>query len=707
MRLRKDAYLKHVHKLSQPVSSLKGIGPKRALWFNQKGIRTVLDLFFFTPIRYEDRTRISPITEAEDGDQVVVRGKVIQGGEDRFYPSRKRLFKIRIRDKEGILELIWFQYRKPHLTLFAVPGKDLIAYGRVRRDRGRKQMVHPEVRMVAAPGDSTDYRLGIYPTYSVIRGISTSAVRSTIRGALETYLPSLVDPVPGVITADLGFPDLPTAIRHVHFPPIGSSVDHLNEFDTPYHRRLTFDRFFVVMLIITYLKRCRDRRSGPIWRIWPGLWEDLDLWLPFKLTTHQVRAVNDMIHDFTCGKAMNRLLIGDVGCGKTVVAAVAAHISVRNGHQVALMVPTQVLASQHLEYFSSLSDTMGFRPVLLTSRLKKAEREDIHEGIRHGVTNLVIGTQSLIQEGVSFSRLGLIIIDEQQRFGVRERALMDRKGENPHLLVMTATPIPRTLAITVYGDMDISVIAEYPMKRTPVATQLVTEEEKRGVFQALKRRLSQGQQAFVICPAIEASEDEHLKDAVEMAGKLKKILTPPFRIGLIHGRLSAEEKDAVMDDFRKGLIDLLVGTTVVEVGVHVPKATLMVIEHPERFGLSQLHQLRGRIGRGLEPGLCFLMASKNLSEKAVSRLKTLVENHDGFEIAQKDLEQRGHGEFIGMRQAGVGELDLSEMIRESELLSKAKEAAQRVIDDDPGLSKPEHGPLRVFVESVLARPLDL
>jgi ATP-dependent DNA helicase RecG len=284
---------------------------------------------------------------------------------------------------------------------------------------------------------------------------------------------------------------------------------------------------------------------------------------------------------------------------------------------------------------------------------------------------------------------------------------MERKGENPHLLVMTATPIPRTLAITIYGDMDISVIAEYPMKRTPVLTQLVTEEQKRSVFEELKRRLSKGQQAFVICPVIEASEDEDVKDAVEMARKVKSILSPPFRIGLIHGRLPAEEKDAVMDDFRKGLIDLLVGTTVVEVGVHVPKATLMVIEHPERFGLSQLHQLRGRIGRGLEPGLCFLMAFRNLSEKAVSRLNTLVENHDGFDIAQKDLEQRGHGEFTGMRQAGVGELDLSEMIRESELLSKAKEAAQGVIDDDPGLSRPENGPLRVFVESVLSRPLDL
>ncbi len=404
---------------------------------------------------------------------------------------------------------------------------------------------------------------------------------------------------------------------------------------------------------------------------------------------------------------MNRLLHGDVGCGKTVVAAAAAYICALNSMQVAIMVPTQVLADQHLEYFSGLSDKMGFRPILLTGRLKEAERRDICDKIGNGQYNLVIGTQSLIQERLSFPKLGLVIIDEQHRFGVRERALMERKGENPHLLVMTATPIPRTLAITVYGDMDMSIIKGYPAGHKPVVTRLIPEREKRRVLEILKERMSAGHQAFVICPVIEGSEDVDLKNAVEMAQKLRKIFQPSFRIGLIHGRLPSDERGQTMNDFRKGLIDLLVGTTVIEVGVHVPGATAMIIEHPERFGLAQIHQLRGRVGRGSERGICLLMLSSNLPERTLPRLKTLVESHDGFEIAQKDLELRGQGELTGTKQAGMGELEFTEMMREPELLLKAKREAENLIDSDPDLFHPENATLKAIIESVLAKPQDL
>jgi ATP-dependent DNA helicase RecG len=418
-------------------------------------------------------------------------------------------------------------------------------------------------------------------------------------------------------------------------------------------------------------------------------------------------AVQDIMKDFAVGKPMNRLLLGDVGCGKTAVAAVAAHVSIRNNRQVAIMAPTQVLASQHLAYFTALSKKMGFRPVLLTSGLRKAVRQEAYRKIRDGAHNLVIGTQSLIQEALLFSDLGLVIIDEQHRFGVRERALIDRKGTHPHLLVMTATPIPRTLAITIYGDMDISLIRGYPKGRREVVTRVVTEGEKRDLFELVKRRLHEGHQAFVICPVIEGSEDQDLKNAVEMAENLRKVLSPPFRVGLIHGRLSPDVKETIMADFRNTLIDLLVGTTVIEVGVHVPKATVMIIEHPERFGLAQLHQLRGRVGRGTERGECFLIVSSNLSESAISRLQILVDSHDGFEIARKDLEQRGHGELTGIRQTGIGELDVMEMMREPDLLSTAKQEAHRLMEADPELSDPENHLLRAFVESILAKPLDL
>lgn len=708
MIVKRASPFKQIQKLTQPLISLRGVGAKKAALFAQKGLHTVLDLLFYLPFRYEDRTRISPINHVEEGIPVLVKGRVVSGREERFYPSRKRLFKILIRDMESRLELLWFQYKKPHLARYATAGTELLAFGRVQTHRGRRQMVHPDITPADAHGvEAGDGGMGFYPVYPFIQGISPNLLRSMMRRALDEYLTTLVDPVPEDVISRLALPHLAGALEHVHFPSGESSFEQLNRFDTPFHKRLIFDRFFLVMLTMAFRKRFKERRKSPSFSIPSGLTDDLKGFFSFRLTPHQLRAVEDMVKDFTRGKCMNRLLLGDVGCGKTVVAAVAAYISIRNKHQVAIMVPTQELANQHLEYFLDLAPRMGFRPVLLTGKLKKAERQDVYEKIATAKVNLVIGTQSLIQKAVRFARLGLVVIDEQQRFGVRDRASMDRKGENPHILVMTATPIPRTLAITFYSDMDLSFIEGYPEGRQSVITELVTDMEKRRVFEILKHRMSEGQQAFVICPVIEGSEDTDLKNAMEMAEKLKKIFPSPFRIGLVHGRLSSDEREKVMNDFRKGLIHLLVGTTVIEVGVHVPRATVMVIEHPERFGLSQLHQLRGRVGRGEERGLCLLMTSKNLPEKSKSRLHTLVENHDGFEIAKKDLALRGQGELTGMRQAGMGDLDLPEMMRESELLLTAKREAHRLIDSDPELLRPENNYLKGMVDAILAKPLDL
>jgi ATP-dependent DNA helicase RecG len=360
-----------------------------------------------------------------------------------------------------------------------------------------------------------------------------------------------------------------------------------------------------------------------------------------------------------------------------------------------------------MNYFSGLPEEMGFRPIILTGDLKKGEREDVYKGIKTGQYNLIIGTHSLIQERLAFLELDLAIIDEQHKFGVKQRALMDRKGNNPHILVMSATPIPRTLAITLYADMDISMIREYSEGHNPVATYLVEEQQKRQVFDELIKRMSAGQQAFVICPVIEESEDQDLKGTQEMEERLKKILSPPFRTGIIHGRLSPDERDSVMHAFHKGEIDLLVGTTVIEVGVDVPDATIMVIEHPERFGLAQLHQLRGRVGRGKEAGVCFLMLSGAITEKALARLNVLAETNDGFEISQRDLELRGHGELTGTRQSGAGELDLSEIIAYQDLLIEAKHEAQDLVESDPDLSQPAHHNLRNMIDMILKKPMDI
>jgi len=701
----KDSHLKQIQNLTLPLTHLKGVGSKRALSLSQKGLHTILDLLFYMPIRYEDRTRISPINEIEEGVPVLVHGKVVFGREEKFYPSRKRLFKILIKDKEMDLELLWFHYRKPHLTRFVIPNTELLAYGSIKRNRGKMQMIHPEITIVGRKGANEN--LGFYPVYSSVQGISSHILRSLINNSLDNYLDYVLDPIPGEILCRLGLPDLRQAIKHVHSPPLETSIDTLNSFDTPFHNRLVFDRFFLVMLSIASRKRSRERVSIPSFAVSWELSKDLERFFPFKLTSHQMQAIEDIERDFTGGQPMNRLLQGDVGCGKTVVATVAAYMAVQNNRQVAIMVPTQVLANQHMDYFSNLPENMGFRPALLTGSLKEKERRDLYDEIRNGLYNLVIGTHSLIHEEFSFSELSLVIIDEQHRFGVRQRSLMDKKGKNPHLLVMTATPIPRTLAITVYGDMRISVMKEYPRGHIPVETHIANEGRKRWVFEKLRERMNAGQQAFVICPVIVGSEDTDLKSAQDMAKKLRKILKPSFRIGLIHGRLSPDERGKIMDDFRKGLVHLLVGTTVIEVGVHVPRATIMIIEHPERFGLAQLHQLRGRVGRGSEKGICIMMSSKNLSEKALSKLNILADSHDGFHIAQKDLELRGHGELTGMRQAGMGELDFSEMLREPKLLLEAKSEAQRLMGDDPELLKPEHGQLKMMIQSTVEKSLGL
>jgi ATP-dependent DNA helicase RecG len=703
LRPQKNRYLKQVQPVSRPLSTLQGIGPKRAGLFARKGIHTLLDLFFLTPLRYEDRTSVRSIRETQEGVISLIRGRVVVGGEQRLFPGKTRIFKILLRDASGEMELLWFHYRKPHLMRFTSPGTELFVCGMVRTNRGRLQIIHPEI----STWDGNEDHLGFYPVYPSIAGISPTLLRATIRKALQDYGDSISDPVPESITEALGLPRLTEALRYVHFPPADSSFPLLNDYQTPFHRRLLFDRFFLVMLTIASRRKAAGGREGLKWTCPPGLAENLSRFFPFSLTRDQETAFRRIIHDLGSEKPMNRLLLGDVGCGKTAVAALAAYVGIMNNARIAIMAPTQVLASQHFDYFSSLPREMRFRPMLLTGALKKAEKQEAYEKIRTGSCNIVIGTQSLIQDGLLIPGLGLVVIDEQQRFGVRERALMDRKGKNPHQLVMTATPIPRTLAMTVYGDLDISVIKEYPAGHKPVLTRMVKTTEKRKVLDFLRERLALGQQAFVICPVIEQSEDRDLKSAMETAAKLKKILSPPFEVGLMHGRLANHEKDAVMGDFRCGRIRVLVGTTVVEVGVHVPYATVIIIEHPERFGLSQLHQLRGRVGRGSERGFCLLMVSEGLSEKALSRLQIMTKSRDGHEIARKDLEERGHGELIGMRQAGLGELDLLEMIREPDLVLRAKEMADALLDADPELAHPCHRSLKTFVESILTKPIDL
>ena len=506
--IRRDSHLIKNRDVTLPLTCLNGIGAQRARLFAQKNIHTILDLLFFTPLRYEDRTRISPIKRCKENVPALVKGNVISGKEARFYPSRKRLFKILIQDGEGTLELLWFHYRKQHLNTFITPDQELLAYGEIKINKNRMQMIHPEVFMLKDKG--IDDLLGFYPVYSSVTGVTPNMVRKTVRNALQEYLGYLTDPIPEKITKGLSLPALSRAVQYVHVPPVKSSIELLNQSNTPFHRRLLFDRFFLIMVTIAYRTKLRENKRGTVYSISSGLMENIKDFFPFTLTSHQITAVHDIRRDVTSGKPMNRLLMGDVGCGKTVIAAIAAFMTVHNTMQAAIMAPTQFLARQHMDYFSGLSKKTGLSPVLLAGRLKTAEHRDIYDKIKTGVYNLIIGTQSLIQENLVFDKLGLVVIDEQHKFGVRERALLGQKGENPHLLVMTATPIPRTLAITAYGDMQISTIKEYPEQHTPVATYIVRQKQKKRVYEILTQKISSGQQAFVVCPVIEAVSYTHL-----------------------------------------------------------------------------------------------------------------------------------------------------------------------------------------------------
>jgi ATP-dependent DNA helicase RecG len=698
-------YLEKIPELGQPLTSLKGVGSKRAGLLAEKGIKSMLDLFYFLPTRYEDRTRLVVIDDAADGERVWVSGSILSAREEFFPRSRKRLFRVLVEDPSGRMHLIWFHYRKAYLSRIAKKGASLLAFGRIQESGPQKQMIHPEI-IPGIPEQTKDF-LAVNPVYPAIDGVSQRTVKLLISEAFRLYGDCLPDPLPAPIRQCRNLPDLVRALREVHMPPAENSVRLLNAMETQGHRRLRFDLAFRSMLNLSLRKTARKRRPVKPLTVPADLEKRLHASLPFALTGGQRHALQDILRDFRTGYPMSRLIQGDVGCGKTVVAAVAAYVAIRNEKQVALMAPTQVLARQHWASFRKLSGTMGFEPALLTSSLKAPERERIYEEIREGTVNVIIGTQALVQDSLSFSHLGLAIIDEQHRFGVRQRALLDSKGNRPHVLAMSATPIPRTLCMTFYGDMDISTIRESPKGRLPVVTRLVERSRKTSVYRFLKKRLEAEQQALVICPVIEAGEDEDLKDAVEMAGKLENLFSPQFRVALIHGRLPALQKDAIMEDFRNGRIHLLVSTTVVEVGLHVPNASVMVIEQPERFGLAQLHQLRGRIGRGPVQGVCLLMLSEHLTEQARQRLAVLTRSTDGFEIARKDLELRGHGEIMGVKQAGTGEWDVLDVLRDPDLFVAAREEAEKIVQEDPGFTRSSSLPLREILEPEWKKPLEM
>jgi ATP-dependent DNA helicase RecG len=672
--------------LNNPVKYLRGVGPHRAAALEERGIATVSDLLGYLPFRYEDRMHFTNIAEIVPGQVHTILAEVADGGGStvRFRGGRGPVFHVTVRDRSGSLHARFFHgaYLEGRLK----EGQRLVLYGKAEVDPyrpGRVEMVNPQIEILGgadAPADSTEVGR-IVPIYEAIGGISSRMLRRIIYGVLLNFDGNIPDALPAEVRERYRFPTRREALLHAHFPPKDADLDELNGFRSPAHVRLIFEEFFYYQIALA-LRRLRDhQRRGIALRVREEkVREALKRILPFKPTAAQKRVLAEIAADLEKEYPMHRLLEGDVGSGKTIVALEAATIVIENGYQVALMAPTEILAAQHFLSARRILAPVEYGVDLVVSGRRRTEREDVLERIASGATKLAVGTHALIEDPVTFRKLGMVIVDEQHRFGVLQRKRLIEKGASPHVLVMTATPIPRTLSLTLYGDLDLSVIDEMPPGRTAVDTRWTAETQLPGVWEFLRREIARGRQAYILYPVIEESKQE-LKAATAEYERLAKNVFPKLRVGLLHGRLKNDEKDAVMELFRRGDLNILVATTVIEVGVDVPNATVMVIEHAERFGLAQLHQLRGRIGRGKEKSYCILIAPKTITGDAKERLETMVATSNGFEIAERDLKQRGPGEFFGTRQHGDAAFSFAQPLRDHEILELARREAFALAED--------------------------
>ena len=680
-------------ELRTPVKFLKGVGPKRAEALARLGVRTAGDLLYHVPRRYLDATTVMPLARAHVGQDVTCVGRVVTIG---VLPTRRglRVFRAVLKDESGLLECAW--PGQPFLERQVKPGQLLLVTGPVRYYHGR-QLAPREFVILEDKGDATPDRGMVLPVYAATEGLTHRQIRALVRQHLDSLLALVSDPQPAALRRELDVPDLRVALAAVHRPSAVAEAE-------AGRRRLAFDELFDQQLVHARARFLAKRaRAGIRFVVQRDLTTRLKEHLPFELTADQRRAVREIIEDMTAPLRMHRLLMGDVGTGKTVVALLAMLLALENDHQTAMMAPTELLAEQHHATLARLLEPLDLRPELLIGRLTAAEKAGARARIATGGARLVVGTHALIQESVTFRRLGLVVIDEQHRFGVEQRAALVEKGDAPDVLLLTATPIPRSLALTLYGDLDVTEIRERPPGRGSVKTALRTEAARAKILDFLRAECTAGRQAYVIYPVIEESERADLKAATTMAAKLQKTLTD-LAVGLVHGRMKPGERDDVMRAFRDNEIQVLVATTVIEVGIDVPNATVMLIEHAERFGLAQLHQLRGRVGRGECASHCILLSD---AAEAAERLRAFCETTDGFAIAELDLKERGMGELAGARQSGGVPLRHADLQKDLPLLEAARRAAGAIIARDPGLVGREHAPYRERIVERYERGFEL
>jgi ATP-dependent DNA helicase RecG len=663
---------------------VKGVGPARAAMLEGKGLKTVEDLLSYAPFRYEDRSNVKQIGKLAPGEMATVLAEVRTTRLSGFRRRGLGMFEATFTDSSGgILAGKWFH--GAYLNDVLAPGQKIALFGKVEYDSYSRGlgMMHPEFEILSNDddGDASLHTGRVVPVYEAAGKVNTRVLRSLVHRILES-LPAQPDPLPAHILKPLKLPDRWSAIRGLHFPPPDSDLRLLNAFRSPAQYRLIFEEFFWLECGLE-LKRARARLDPGIgFQLNERVRERIKQMLPFKPTGAQKRVLLEIAHDMAAAHPMYRLLQGDVGSGKTLVAAEAAIIAIENGYQVAVLAPTEILAAQHFFYFKKLFQKLGYTTILLTGSNTAREKMQLKKLAAAGLAQVVIGTHALLESDVEFARLGFAVVDEQHRFGVEQRQKLLEKGGHPDILVMTATPIPRTLALTVYGDLDVSVIDEMPPGRKPIVTRHVEDARVEQVYSFVREQIDRGSQAYVVYPVIEDSETQAMKAAQKMHQHLSKVVFPDVAVGLLHGKLPSDDKESAMDLFQRGETKILVSTTVIEVGVDVPNATVMVIEQAERFGLAQLHQLRGRVGRGAEQSYCILVTEK-MNPTASERIRTLVESSDGFYIAEMDMKLRGPGEFFGTRQSGLPALHIGNILRDADILEIARNEAAAFVAHPP------------------------
>lgn len=673
--------------LERSVVYVKGVGPKRAELFEKVGVSTVYDLLQYCPRDYIDLSAPCEIKNAQGEDPLVIRARVVK----KMPPARirKGLTVCKAVFTDDTDDITVTLYNQEYLFASLKEGEDYILYGKVTGNMVRREMNSPMVFSAASPDL-------ILPVYPLTEGLSQNIIRKAVRGALDLVLGEVEDIMPQYVRDSCRMCSLACAWENIHFP---KSLYGAHEA----RRRLIFDELLIHSLAIAYQRQNEDSDSNYIMQAQPL--EEFTSALPFTLTKTQLRSLTDCTVAMRGAHRMNRLIQGDVGCGKTVVAAGAAWFVYKNGYQSCVMAPTEILAAQHYKTFKSLLEPLGVRVALLTGSLTPKNKRVLKEQIAAGEFDVIVGTHALFSESTHFIDLALVITDEQHRFGVEQRAALSAKGRNPHRLVMSATPIPRTLALILYGDLDISVINELPAGRKPISTYAVTGKMRERAFGFVKKQLEMGRQGYVVCPMIDESESD-LNDVTSYSQKLAQGAFADYKVGLLHGRMSAAEKEEVMNGFKRGEIDLLVATTVVEVGVDVPNATVMVIENADRFGLSQLHQLRGRVGRGEWESFCILITD-NTSPECVQRMKIISKTSDGFKIAEEDLKLRGPGDFFGTHQHGLPAFKLADLTRDMQLLQTAQQMSKSIIESDQQLKRADHRIMRELTQRLMQRGAEM